>query len=112
MLVHDAVSVQTLDGARFPADQDLRPVFTTVADNIRALSKAPRRGYTGPVLFEPRAAAQLMAQMMNDSLKVQRRPVSEPGRNANVVPSEWESRMNARVLPDSWTSLTTHPEHV
>jgi hypothetical protein len=52
------------------------------------------------VLFEPRAAAQLMAQMVNDNLRLQRRPVSEPGRSANIVPSEWESRMGARVLPD------------
>jgi len=101
MLVHDAGTVQTLEMARFPSDENLRTTFTSVAENVRALSKAPAgEAYTGPVLFEPRAAAQLMAQMMNDSLKVQRRPVSEPGRNANIVPSEWESRMNARVLPD------------
>lgn len=101
MVVHDAASVQTLEMARFPTDPDLRNTFTAVAENIRALTKAPAgEAYTGPVLFEPRAAAQLMAQMVNDSLRVQRRPVSEPGRPANIVPSEWESRMGARVLPD------------
>ena len=109
MLVHDAATVQTLEASRFPADQDLRATFTAVADNIRALTKAPAgEAYTGPVLFEPRAAAQLMAQMMNDSLKVQRRPVSEPGRSANVVPSEWESRLGARVLPD-FLDITDDP---
>jgi hypothetical protein len=109
MVVHDAATVETLEAARFPQDQDLRAIFTNVADNIRALAKAPAgEAYTGPVLFEPRAAAQLMAQMMNDSLKVQRRPVSEPGRSANVVPSEWESRMGARVLPD-FLDITDDP---
>ena len=101
MLVHDAASIQTLELPRFPADPELRSALTAVADNVRALANAPAgEAYSGPVLFEPRAAAQLMAQMMNDSLRVQRRPVSEPGRSSNILPSEWESRMGARVLPD------------
>jgi hypothetical protein len=101
MLVHDAVSIQTLEPAEFPPDAELESALTAVAENVRALMKAPPgEAYTGPVLFEPRAAAQLLAQMMNDNLKVQRRPVSEPGRPANILPSEWESRLGGRVLPD------------
>jgi hypothetical protein len=101
MVVHDATSVQALEMKDFTVDAAAQTAVTAVAENIRALAKAPAgEAYTGPVLFEPQAAAQLMAQMMNDNLKVQRRPVSEPGRSANVAPSEWESRLNARVLPD------------
>lgn len=101
MLVHDAVSIQTLEPDQFPSEAQVENALKAMAENVRALMKAPAgEAYTGPVLFEPRAAAQLLAQLMNDNLKIQRRPVSEPGRAANVLPSEWENRLGARVLPD------------
>jgi hypothetical protein len=65
------------------------------------LAKAPRaEAYTGPVLFEPQAAAQLLAQLLGDNLRIPRRPLTNPGQSTNVLPSELESRLNARVLPD------------
>ena len=75
-------------------------------DNIRALVRAPiAEAYTGPVLFEPRAAAQLFAQLLGDNLKVPRKPISDPGRNVNFLPSEMETRYGSRVLPD-WFNVT------
>ncbi len=101
MLVHDALSVQALDVDSFTTDEDLARQVTEVAENVRALAKAPAgEAYTGPVLFEPKAAAQLLAQMLGDNLRVPRRPLTNPGQAANVAPSELETRLNARVLPD------------
>ena len=106
MLVHDAASIQSLELDRMPAEADLRKTMTDVADNIRALVKAPiGEAYTGPVLFEPRAAAQLFAQLLGDNLRVPRKPISDPGRNVNFLPSELESRYGSRVLPD-WFNVT------
>jgi len=106
MVVHDAVSLQSLEIDQLPAEADLRKSFTEVADNIRALVKAPiGEAYTGPVLFEPRAAAQLFAQLLGDNLRVPRKPISDPGRNVNFLPSELESRFGSRVLPD-WFDVT------
>jgi TldD protein len=101
MVVHDAASLQGLKLSTLPAEADLIKGFTEVADNVRALAAAPAaEAYTGPVLFEPRAAAQLLAQLLGDNLRLNRRPLTNPGQSVNIAPSELESRLNARVLPD------------
>jgi hypothetical protein len=109
MAVHDAVSFQTLDIDKLPSEADLRKSFTEVAENVKALQKAPAgEAFTGPVLFEPEAAAQLLAELIGDNLRVPRKPVADPGRNVNFLPSEFETRINARVLPD-WLDVTDDP---
>jgi predicted Zn-dependent protease len=103
MLLHDAASIQSLELDKFPPEADLRKALTEVGENIRALVHAPAsQSYSGPVLLEPRAAAQLLAQLLGDNLRVPRRPLSDPGRNVPFAPSELESRLGARVLPDSF----------
>ncbi|MFM2125779.1 MAG: hypothetical protein RL328_2230 [Acidobacteriota bacterium] len=100
MLVHDAVSVQALNVDSLVSDAELARQITEVAENVRALAKAPAgEAYTGPVLFEPKAAAQLFAQVLGDNLRIPRRPLTNPGQGSNVAPSELETRLNARVLP-------------
>jgi len=42
----------------------------------------------------------LLAQLLGDNLRVPRRPLTNPGQSTNILPSELESRLNARVLPD------------
>ena len=89
-----------------PSEADLKKAMTDVAENVRALVKAPiGEAYTGPVLFEPRAAAQLFAQLLGDNLRVPRKPITDPGRNVNFLPSELETRYGSRVLPD-WFDVT------
>lgn len=103
MLLHDAVSIQALELDKFPAEAEMRKSLAEVGENIRALVHAPMsESYSGPVLLEPRAAAQLLAQLLGDNLRVPRRPMSDPGRNVPFQPSELENRMGARVLPDSF----------
>jgi TldD protein len=103
MLLHDAVSIQSLELDKFPSEAEMRKSLTEVGDNVRALVRAPQgESYSGPVLLEPRAAAQLLAQLVGDNLRVPRRPLSDPGRNVPFAPSEFESRLGARVLPDSF----------
>jgi predicted Zn-dependent protease len=103
MLLHDAVSIQSLDVDKFPSEMDMRKSFTEVGDDVRALVKAPAgESYSGPVLMEPRAAAQLLAQLLGDNLRVPRRPLSDPGRNVPFAPSELETRIGGRVLPESF----------
>lgn len=101
MIVHDAVSIQSLSFDALAPEADMLRGFTEVADNVRALAKAPAaEPYSGPVLFEPRAAAQLLAQLLGDNLRIPRRPLTNPGQSTNIVPSELETRLNARVMPD------------
>ena len=103
MMTHDAVSIQSLELDKFPSEADMRKSIAEVGENLRALVQAPRAdGYSGPVLFEPRAAAQLLAQLLGDNLRVPRRPLSDPGRNIQFSPSELETRISSRILPDSF----------
>ena len=101
MAVRDLASVPVLEASQAPADGELRRVFTQSAENVRSLLKAPiGEGYTGPVLFEGVSAAQLMAQLVGDNLRVPRRPISDPNRPAPILPSEFETKLGARVMPD------------
>jgi TldD protein len=109
MMIRDAVSVQTLDLDKLPADTELRARIAEVGDHVRDLLKAPLgEAYTGPVLFEPAAAAQLLSQLIGDNLRVPRKPLSDPGRNVNTLPSEFETKIGSRVLPE-WMDVTDDP---
>jgi TldD protein len=103
MLMHDAVSIQSLELDKFATEADMRKSLVEVGENVRALVTAPAaESYSGPVLMEPRAAAQLLAQLLGDNLRVPRRPLSDPGRNVPFTPSEFETRIGGRVLPETF----------
>ena len=103
MYLHDAASIQALALDKFASEAEMNKSLTAVAENVRALVQAPAgESYSGPVLMEPRAAAQLLAQLLGDNLRVPRRPLSDPGRNVPFAPSEFESRIGGRILPDSF----------
>ena len=109
MLVRDAVSFNAHELDELPAEEELRRGAETVAGNVEALLDAPRgEAYLGPVLFEPTAAAQFMAELLGRNLPLRRRPVSEPGRSTAFVPSEMEGRRGSRILPD-WMDVVDDP---
>jgi TldD protein len=109
MVLREAVSFQTIDTEKLASEAEMRKAITAVAENIRALTKAPvGEAFSGPVLFEPQAAAQLLAQLLGDNLHVPRKPLAEPGRSVNYLPSELETKVGSRILPD-WMSVTDDP---
>jgi TldD protein len=107
--VRDAEVIQAFDENGLPADGDLRREVSEVAKNVTALAQAPAgEAYDGPMLFEARAAAQLFGQILGDNLKVTRKPVSDPGRAAPHLASEFENRIGSRVLPE-WIDVVDDP---
>jgi predicted Zn-dependent protease len=109
MLIHDALAIQSLDLDKLPSEADMRKSVSDVADHIRALVHAPMgEDYTGPVLFEPAAGAQLLAQLVGDNLRIPRKPLADPGARVNFNPGEFESKIGSRVLPD-WFDVTDDP---
>lgn len=109
MLVRDAVSFHAHEVDELPAEAELRRGAETVAANVEALLDAPRGdAYLGPVLFEPTAAAQFMAELLGRNLALRRRFVSEPGRPTSFVASEMEGRLGSRILPD-WMDVVDDP---
>lgn len=83
--------------------------LNVAATELMALRSAPpAQDYTGPVLFEARAAAPLLAQVLGPSLNGARPPVSfqpvyEQMLSGLGGKSEWAGRLGARVLPKSVT---------
>jgi predicted Zn-dependent protease len=80
-----------------------------MAARLTTLCAAPLgEAYSGPVLFEGEAAAQLLAQMLGGNLSPVRSPISEPGRPVNLPPSDFEGRLGARVMPE-FLDITDDP---
>ena len=106
MNVTDGVTFHALDAGRMPSDAEMARGITAMAQNIVALAAAPKGDdYTGPVMFEGQASAQILAEVLGRNLVPVRRPLGggAGGRGgAAVAASELEGRIGARVLPDSF----------
>lgn len=109
MTVRDAAAFHARRAAGLPSELDLRRGTIEVAENVRLLAQAPvGESYTGPVLFEARAAAQLFAQVLGGNLALRRRPVFDPGRTFQFPQSELEGRDGSRILPE-WIDVVDDP---
>ncbi len=109
MMVRDAVTFQALDPAKLTSEADMRRGITAVGENVRALTHSPLgESFSGPTLFEPEAAAQLLAQLLGDNLRATRKPLAEPGRNVNFNPGELDTKIGSRILPD-WMDVVDDP---
>ncbi len=104
MTMRDAVTFHALDQARMPSDAEMTRGVTALAENVVALAHAPKgEDYSGPVLFEGAAGAQILAEVLGRNLDLGRRPVADGGRGGGgFTPSELEGRLGARVLPETF----------
>ena len=103
MTVRDAAVFQAIELSGMADDATMRATIQKVAENVTALAHAPTaEDYSGPILFEGVAGAQLLAEVLGKNFALPRRPVMEPGRNGAFTGSELEGRIGARVLPDSF----------
>jgi len=103
MSLRDAVTFHAVDAVHLPSEAELRRGIAELADNVVALAKAPKgEDYSGPVLFEGQAGAQIFAEVLGRNLVLRRRPVSEGGRGGGSQNSELDGRVGARVLPDTF----------
>lgn len=101
MTVRDAAVIPVIEEKSLPPEAELRKITEDVAQRIKALAAAPlAESYAGPVLFEGVAGPQIIAEVLAPHIALTRRPVSEPGRPAPVLASEFEGRIDARVLPE------------
>ncbi len=110
MVIYDGGQWVASDPGKLPGEAELAEAVREVGERLTALTKAPLgKSYAGPVLFEPRAAAQLVGEVLGSQLCATRRPVAEPGRTLPFAAGEYESRINSRVLPE-WLSVIDDPE--
>jgi TldD protein len=110
-LASDGMQVNHFYAAYAPRPADL-PTADTVCKNLnvagselmvmRAAPPAP--DYTGPVLFEARAATALLAQVLSPSLSGARpplafQPVVDQLMSSLGARSDWSGKVDSRVLP-------------
>jgi len=114
-LASDGVQLSHFYAAYAPKPADLPNVETVrkglnvAASELMALrASQPAQDYTGPVLFEARAAAPLLAEVLGPNLNGARppiafRPVMEQFLSNIGGKSDWVGRLGARVLPANVT---------
>jgi len=100
--------------ADLPGVDAVRKDLNVTGTELMAMRAAsPAQDYTGPVLFEARAAAPLLAEVLTPAINGSRPPVSFTPVMEQLLTglggkSDWVGRMGARVLP-AGASLTDDP---
>jgi hypothetical protein len=108
--VWNHLAYTTASLSEFPDEKTLAKAVDSISAQAEELAKAPvAEDYSGPVLFEQEAAAQMIASVMSDSIRLHRKPLSPPGANSpQVLESVWATKLGAKVTPD-WLSITDDP---
>src|SRR5260370_29852334 len=100
--------------ADLPSVETVRKGLNVTGTELMALRAAPSaQDYTGPVLFEARAAAPLLAQVLGPALNGGRPPISFSPVMEQLLgnlggKSEWVGRLGGGVLP-SGVSVVDDP---
>ena len=96
--------------SQLPGAEQIGRMAEAVAAETSELAKAPvESDYSGPVLFDQEAAAQMMASVLSDALRLHRKPLAPPGGNSpQVLESVWAARLNAKVVPE-WLTIYDDP---
>ena len=105
MTVRDAVMYHATDASHLASQVEMQRGAKAIAENVTALAHASKgEDYSGPVLFEGTAGAQVFAEVLGKNLTLTRRPVMDGGRGGGSASgSDLEGRMGSRILPDSFT---------
>jgi len=109
MPLRDATVFHALAPAGMASEAEMERGALQAAENLTALVRAPLgEAYTGPVLFEGIAGAQILAEVLGKQFAIPRRPLSPPGRPVPVLTSELEGRLGVRILPE-WMDVVDDP---
>jgi TldD protein len=109
MPINNFYATYAVRPANLPAPDAVRKSLNVTGSELMALRSAPAaQDYTGPVLFEARAAAPLLAQILGPAINGARPPVSFTPVMEQLLSglggkSDWITRIGARVLPASVT---------
>ena len=116
-LADDGMQVNNYYAAYVPRPADLpspdavRKALNVAGTELMGMRAAPPApDYTGPVLFEPRAAGALLAEVLTPSLSGARpplafQPVVEQLMSSLGGRSDWSGKVGARVLPPGSTLM-------
>ena len=111
MPLHNSYAVYVPRPADLPDPQTISKALAQAGTALMQLRASPLvQDYTGPVLFDPLAAASLLSQLLAASVSGARPPLSMVPRFDEIMESiggrsEWSGRVGTRVLPPSVTLL-------
>jgi len=114
MPLHNYLALYANRPSQLPTAEAVRQQLDGKGKEIAALRMAaPVQDYDGPMLFEPRAAGSLLAQVLAPSVSGARPPLSMNSRFEQMMQalggrSEWMGRIGQRVLPLN-VNLTDDP---
>jgi len=114
MPLHNYLALYANRPAQLPTADAVRQQLDGKGKELAALRMAaPVQDYDGPMLFEPRAAGSLLAQVLAPSVSGARPPLSMNSRFEQMMQalggrSEWMGRIGQRVLPLT-VNLTDDP---
>lgn len=114
MQVNHLYSTYAPRPTELPSVDTVRKALNVAGSELMAMRAAPPAAdYTGPVFFESRAAAALLAQVLGPSLSGARPPVAfqpvvDQLMSSLGARSDWTGKVDARVLPTGVT-LTDDP---
>ena len=114
MPLHNYLALYANRPAQLPTADAVRQQLDGKGKELAALRvAAPVQDYDGPMLFEPRAAGSLLAQVLAPSVNGARPPLSMNSRFEQMMQtlggrSEWMGRIGQRVLPLN-VNLTDDP---
>jgi predicted Zn-dependent protease len=107
MVLNNFYAAYAPEPAALPNADTVRKALNVKGSELMAMrASQPANDYTGPVLFDARAAAPLVAQVLGPALNGARppvafQPVMEQFLNNVGGKSDWVSRTGTRVLPTS-----------
>lgn len=114
MMLRDSAAFYRLDATKMPSEDDLTKAARGVAEQLTKLAAAPMgEAYSGPILFEGVASAQLMAEVLGRNLHMTR-PAGRggaAGRGGRGGPpgrggaTELEGRRGVRIMPEMFNVL-------
>lgn len=109
MPLADASACYSIDPADLPSNDSCLRIVNAMCTNLsQQMSLSDIEPYSGPVLVEGQAAAQLLAQEFAPNLVAQRKPLSEGGFSTDERMMAFQNKIGARVLPE-FLSLQARP---
>ncbi len=101
MIVRDSAQFYTGDIQKMFAEADLAKAARAIGQQVLKIAAAPMgENYSGPILFEGVASAQLMAEVLGRNVHIARKPVAPPGAPNQVATTELEGRRGVRIMPE------------
>ncbi|MCX7736982.1 MAG: metallopeptidase TldD-related protein [Candidatus Kapabacteria bacterium] len=93
-----------------PSLDSLERAAKAIADNLQQLrmQKTLEEAYSGPIIFEGQAAAEIFAQVFAPNLVTQREPLTETGKQTSDRFMAFQTKIGGRVLPE-FLSLKATP---